>query len=1442
MKSQSLSAGTLCLALLQPLWGTDFFKANNTNALNNTASWTNVALPGVSDVAVWDAPYDRNPALASTLGASASWQGIRIAGPLTVPRIRATAGATLILGAGGIDMAAAGQNFDLYCNTRLGADQSWTVAAGRTLTATSLDGSAGATLTKAGDGTLSLTGALNFGGGLTIDGGKVVAAPASGTLVLAGTVAGVGVLEKSGAGTLTLPSANPGFSGTTRLLAGTLQVNDGDAFGSSAVALEGGALDNGSGVPLVLTGTAPMSWAGNFAFAGSNELDLGTSVVTVIGERTVTVSGGLLRLGGAVTGNAGLTKGGAGTLEVAAGAAVALDGKLGIGGGLLKVAGGTVECGLASGGVEISGGTLELAGGSLKAGSVSGTGGGGTLLFNGGQLRPVGDNGSYLTGLAATRISGGGAVFELDGWQVALSQGLSRDPALGAAADGGLRVRDGFSGGELRIFGVCSYTGPTVIETGALRVSAPGSIATSELIEVGASGVLDGDSGMTIASGQTLRGSGQVYGDILVAAGATLAPGIGGIGTLQVFNRLTLAGSSVFEIDKSGGIRGNDAIQGLERVTYGGTLTVIPSGSGFAVGDEFPLFSALEYAGSFETLDLPLLGPGLFWDTSRLAVDGTLVVSNKTPTPVFNPPGGGYFGQQSVTISSAAGSVIHYTTNGSDPTLGGPGVVSSPSPVSGLVIPPDVTNFTIRAYATWTGFQPSPVATAVYSTPSSTTWTFNGDGLWSDPANWLDGVVADAAGMPASFATLALGGNRTVDLDAPVTVGSLSFGDLGNAFGWTVSGTPALTLDNAGGTPSVTVEQQVARLEVPLAGSNGLAKGGPGTLVLTGSATYGGNTAVNGGTLQLGDGTTNGVVASGLYQLGAGTTLRVDQASLGNAAILGGGWTTRLRGAGTLRLRVGGGWPANNWGPNLANSNLFDPAFTGTLHLELGRTDVSPANFGGISTVVVESGAQFLSWSGIYPQAWVLSGDGAGEAGYPGALRVAAGSIATFTGPVTLAADASMTSQDGNSSMTVSGVISGPHNLWKTSNSGLLVFSAANTFSGTMDVFGGNLRLDHALALQNSTLLGSLGLVQFGSAVAGNAFTVGGLGGTRAYALTNTGGIPITLAVGNNHADTTYSGTLSGAGGLSKIGNGTLTLASAQTHTGNTTVSGGTLRVNNPTGSGTGSGTVTATVGGTLGGTGSIAGAVTVNNGAALAPGDNGAGTLATGALTLAGTYQCQLDGANADRVTVTGNLNLTGATLSVSTLNPPAAGPFVIASFTGTRSGTFASVSPGYTVDYSTPNQVRLVASSGQSFASWVAGFGLSGQAAQPEEDPDFDGIANLVEFVLGGNPATVSDSALLPTIALVSNPGGAVPAGQYLRFTYRRTADSAYLNPGMQFQATLSGPWTSAVGAAGVVEVVTPGFFTTPVPADRVEVYVPRSTHAVNGKLFGRLRVVSP
>jgi autotransporter-associated beta strand protein len=85
----------------------------------------------------------------------------------------------------------------------------------------------------------------------------------------------------------------------------------------------------------------------------------------------------------------------------------------------------------------------------------------------------------------------------------------------------------------------------------------------------------------------------------------------------------------------------------------------------------------------------------------------------------------------------------------------------------------------------------------------------------------------------------------------------------------------------------------------------------------------------------------------------------------------------------------------------------------------------------------------------------------------------------------------------------------------------------------------------------------------------------------------------------------TLSGLLSGVGGLNKLGNNALSLSSANGYSGNTTITAGTLAVNNTTGSGTGSGTVAVNSGGTLSGSGFISGTVSVNDGGTLAPGNS---------------------------------------------------------------------------------------------------------------------------------------------------------------------------------------------------------------------------------------------
>ena len=145
---------------------------------------------------------------------------------------------------------------------------------------------------------------------------------------------------------------------------------------------------------------------------------------------------------------------------------------------------------------------------------------------------------------------------------------------------------------------------------------------------------------------------------------------------------------------------------------------------------------------------------------------------------------------------------------------------------------------------------------------------------------------------------------------------------------------------------------------------------------------------------------------------------------------------------------------------------------------------------------------------------------------------------------------------------------------------------------------------------------------------------------------------------------------------------GTLTLSGANSY-GNTTVNGGTLLVDNTSGSGTGQGNVTVNNGATLGGTGSISGSVTMNNltsGTTLSPGDP-IGTpadLATGSLTLKSgdTFAVQLNGTAAgtgyDQVMVTGSVNLGGATLTATRASgfvPPNGTPFVLISNDDVRS-----------------------------------------------------------------------------------------------------------------------------------------------------------------------------
>lgn len=175
----------------------------------------------------------------------------------------------------------------------------------------------------------------------------------------------------------------------------------------------------------------------------------------------------------------------------------------------------------------------------------------------------------------------------------------------------------------------------------------------------------------------------------------------------------------------------------------------------------------------------------------------------------------------------------------------------------------------------------------------------------------------------------------------------------------------------------------------------------------------------------------------------------------------------------------------------------------------------------------------------------------------------AAGSLSNNANSETLDITATIS---GSADLTVAGTINGGD------NTGITRISSANPdYLGTITVAQPDavssltfrlLALNNLDALQNATVelaTTAPNPVSFAAAVNTGNFRLGALSGSSFQRLTDTSGNPITLDVGSNNADTTYSGPIAGSGNLIKSGTGTLSLAGLNVYSGNTTVNAGTL-------------------------------------------------------------------------------------------------------------------------------------------------------------------------------------------------------------------------------------------------------------------------------------------
>ena len=468
---------------------------------------------------------------------------------------------------------------------------------------------------------------------------------------------------------------------------------------------------------------------------------------------------------------------------------------------------------------------------------------------------------------------------------------------------------------------------------------------------------------------------------------------------------------------------------------------------------------------------------------------------------------------------------------------------------------------------------------------------------------------------------------------------------------------------------------------------------------------------------------------------------------------------------------------------------------------------------------------------------------------------------------------------------------------------GTWTLSGANTYAGVTTVTGGALVLANATAIPggigatgglsaltiNGGVIG-LGVGNFSrplaavNTVTGVNFTGNGgwaaygadrtvnLGGAAAsvtWATANTGLNGRTLILGNATATHTVDfqnpldmtngnrtvqvdngaavidGKLSGAitgisgGNLIKSGLGTLAITATSNYVGTTTVSAGTLLVNNTTGSGTGSGNVSVTAG-TLGGSGAISGTVTIGNGTGtadsiLAPG-NSIGTIATGNLAFSsdGSYAAELNGSSVttDVTNVTGTVTINAATtLTVSLTGSLAAGQkyFIVNNdgvdaVTGTFAGKAQDAVVGnyggtdlkisYTGDSGTSaitggNDIVLYTdASGSPYDTWANGYLSGADVSNKAGNNDGDGLTNLQEFAFGTQP-TGSTGEIVYSGGTLTTPGAPkiVAASGTYSMVFGRRADyvAAGLTYTVQFSADLI-TWVDNDDVANVpVQVAT-------------------------------------
>ncbi|WP_395745240.1 beta strand repeat-containing protein [Prosthecobacter sp.] len=1034
------------------------------------------------------------------------------------------------------------------------------------------NGSGTLALTKAGLGTLTLSGSTSntYTGATTVSAGTLILGKTGGAVAVPGALAiGASAASTAGNATLQLNASDQAVAATTALTmnaGSTLNLN---GFNLTVLTWSSsfGATVTGSGILAINNTSGTLTFTGVSSISSSSTLQLTATGASASRTMAMTNVTDQLTINGTITQGTN-----AGNI----------------------VAGNSTQTAL---------GTLILTGTNTYTGSTTVSSG----ILN---IRSA----AALGSTAGTTTVTSGATLQIQGGITTLAETLTLNGGSGFAGSNGINMQ---TGAFVNVSGVNNYAGTITLGVSAVTISSD-----SGTLNLTNAGNLGGAFGLTLAGAGdgsitsiinigvgvvtkngtgtwTLKGVNTSTGGIVINAG-TLKLGDGTTGRWNNALPLSYTGSGTFEFGGST-TASTQALGALTLTSGSGVLKVDAPASG-------------TNALTFASLVTPALGSGL----NIVSPAGTSVTITGTSNtngiidPRITYNGANYAASASGVIGAAA------TTMASSSMSAGN---STPYLISGSFTQTD--SVTINAGLKFSGGDTLTLGNGTLLTLNNGANTAGGILV----TGGVNAIIADegtAAGLTTGGAgDLVIGTDAAGDsLDIQVVITSTTTGGLTkngagtltltatNAYtGATSLNAGRLVLGNAGALSTSTATVQVGavldlngKIVINTAVLNGTGISSGGALINSSAAAA----SIGALTIGLGNGTggigasiggTGSITSTGvltgnslLVKSGSGTLTLGDNAGTPLASTRTG--YTRID-AGTLRISNSTSALGTSAAAIILNGGI----------LSLGSTAsvvAYPVSVTASSTIISDvytSGAGLTHTLGVLAigtqtltiQAGGNVTTGGTNAGVTfGATTLLGSPTFDVQSPTTAAAGTTTLTLGALSDQGVAKTITFANSGASTTNSIVILGTAmASLVDGTMVYVNSGPNAGVTLNLNLAAALGTLAQVTVnGNSILniGAAQTIGSLSGSGTVTASGAFALTVGNASSGTPLSTNFTGTLGNGTGtlsLTKSGLGTFTLSGASTYTGTTTVSLGILKLNNATALGSTSG-VTISAGGTV--------------------------------------------------------------------------------------------------------------------------------------------------------------------------------------------------------------------------------------------------------------------